>query len=518
MKTPESINFKTGRSTIENYLLNNYPEFLQYINNVYSDSENTNEKVYRYFYNITEIPKCPICGNKNKFINYAKGYTKHCSYKCTQQDKFVRDKYKDTCKDKYGEDFYNKFYKKGAKTKLELYGDENYNNIEKTKSTMISRYGVDNIMKTEHAKQKSRNTCLERYNSEYYFSSNEYIKNKESHFQKTKNTCLEKYGAEYPMQNEYVKRKVNITCLEKYSVDWNCLRKEAHNSRNSNSTPNIEFANLLDKNNIKYEKEFYLEGYSYDFKVNDVLIDINPSATHNVNFNPFSKSCKIDKNYHKNKREVAIKNNYKVLFVFDWDDNDKILNILKEKEKIYARKCILKEISKDKAKNFLNENHLQNNCRGQEIRLGLFYNGELIQIITFGKSRYNKKYQYELLRLCTKKDKIVIGGSNKLFSYFIDNYNPESIISYCDISKFSGNVYQNLGFTKKQINQPSCHYINLKTKQHISSSLLNKLGFDKLFKAEHGKNTSNIELIKKHKFVQVYDCGQAVYIWKKTAK
>jgi hypothetical protein len=169
-------------------------------------------------------------------------------------------------------------------------------------------------------------------------------------------------------------------------------------------------------------------------------------------------------------------------------------------------------------KNFLNENHLQNNCRGQEIRLGLFYNGELVQIITFGKSRYNKKYQYELLRLCTKKDKIIIGGSNKLFSYFIDNYNPESIISYCDISKFSGNVYQKLGFYKKQINLPTCHYVNLKTKQHISISLLNKLGFDKIFKTEYGKNTSNIELIKKHKFVQVYDCGQAVYIWKKTAK
>lgn len=518
MKVPESINFKTGRSTIENYLLNNYPEFLQHINNMYSDSETINERVYRYFYNITEIPKCPICGNKNKFINYSKGYTKHCSYKCTQQDKCVRDKYKDTCKDKYGEDFYNKFYKKGVKTKFELYGDANYNNIEKAKTTLLEKYGVDNIMKTEQAKEKSRKTCLERYNSEYYFSSNEYIKNKESHLKKTKNTCLEKYGVENPIQNENIKNKVNKTCLEKYSVDWNCLRKQEHNSRNSKSAPNTEFANLLDKNNIKYEKEFYLEGYSYDFKVNDVLIDINPSATHNINFNPFSKLCKIDKNYHKNKREIAIKNNYKVLFVFDWDDNDKIVNILKEKEKIYARKCILKEISKDKAKNFLNENHLQNNCRGQEIRLGLFYNNELVQIITFGKSRYNKKYQYELLRLCTKKDKIVIGGSNKLFSYFINKYTPESIISYCDISKFSGNVYQNLGFTKKQINPPSCHYINLRTKQRISSSLLNKLGFDKLFKTEYGKNTNNTDLIKKHRYVQVYDCGQAVYIWKKTAK
>ena len=36
--------------------------------------------------------------------------------------------------------------------------------------------------------------------------------------------------------------------------------------------------------------------------------------------------------------------------------------------------------------------------------------------------------------------------SEKLFKYFVNTYNPNSIISYCDFSKFRGVVYSNLGF------------------------------------------------------------------------
>lgn len=517
MLIPKDINIKTGRATLEKYLEIHYPEFLQYINNVYSDSENINERVYRYFYNITEIPKCPICGNKNKFINYAKGYSKHCSYKCTQQDKCVRDKYKDTCKDKYGENFYNTFYKKGAKTKLELYGDENYNNIEKTKATLLEKYGVDNIMKTEHAKQKSRNTCLERYNSECYFSSNEYIKNKESHLQKTKNTCLERYGVESVMQNEVIKDRASKTCQEKYGVKWNCMREEAHNSRNSDSTPNLYFKSLLDTKNINYEREFVLNNFTYDFKIGKYLIEINPSATHNVIFNPFSSINKIEKDYHKYKSENAYFDGYKCIHVWDWDDCNKIVDFFKEKTRIYARNCKIQVVSKKDTNQFLNRYHLQNTCKGQTVCLGLYYNNEIVQIMTFGKPRYNKKYEYELLRLCTKSEYIIIGGSERLFNYFIKEYNPKSIISYCDNSKFSGDVYKKLGFSQKcdKKNQPSCHWYNIKTKKHITNNMLLQLGYDKIFNTNYGKGTDNEWLMLENGFIKIYDCGQAVYTYEK---
>jgi hypothetical protein len=180
-----------------------------------------------------------------------------------------------------------------------------------------------------------------------------------------------------------------------------------------------------------------------------------------------------------------------------------------------ARKCILKKVNKKETKKFLTANHLQSYCKGQSICLGLYFNNELVQIMTFGNPRYNKKYQYELLRLCTKNDCYVIGGIKKLFKYFIIEYNPDSIISYCDASKFTGKVYSEIGFTKEKISVPSCHWYNLKTKQHINNTLLLKLGFDKIFGTNFGKGSDNEELMLKNNFVQVYDCGQDSYIWKR---
>lgn len=63
--------------------------------------------------------------------------------------------------------------------------------------------------------------------------------------------------------------------------------------------------------------------------------------------------------------------------------------------------------------------------------------------MSFGKPRYNKNYECELLRLCTKNGYAVVGGAEKLFSYFVKTHNPKSVISYCDLSKFMGNVYKN---------------------------------------------------------------------------
>ena len=135
--------------------------------------------------------------------------------------------------------------------------------------------------------------------------------------------------------------------------------------------------------------------------------------------------------------------------------------------------------------------------------------------MTFGKPRYNKKFDWELLRLCYHEDFEIIGGSQKMFNYFINVYNPNNIISYCDNSKFNGGVYNKLGFilNSKKIN-PSKHWYNCKTKTHITDNLLRQRGFDQLFGENYGKNTSNDELMLSYNFVEIYDAGQKVYEWK----
>ena len=186
--------------------------------------------------------------------------------------------------------------------------------------------------------------------------------------------------------------------------------------------------------------------------------------------------------------------------------------MLQKKQTLYARKLDLREVSKKEADNFLNKYHLQNTCKGQTVRLGLYKDNELIEIMTFGKPRYNKSYEWELLRLCTHKDYKVVGGAEKLFNHFIKTYTPVNIISYCDYSKFNGDVYNRLGFVRIGKINPSKHWS--KGKQHITDNLLRQRGYDQLFGTDYGKGTSNEELMLKNNWLPIYDCGQLTFTYK----
>ena len=276
------------------------------------------------------------------------------------------------------------------------------------------------------------------------------------------------------------------------------------------SAANSFFKNLLDQNGIDYEIEFPIHRKQYDFKVENTLIEINPSITHNSTFGVYNDPPK-DKLYHLEKSKLASLNNFRCIHVWEWDDFDKIINLISNKKKIFARKCHIKEVSISESKIFLENNHLQGSCNGQSVRLGLYYQNELVQLMTFGKPRYNKNYEYELLRLCTLNHLLIVGGAEKLFAHFIKNYSPKSIISYCDNSKFTVSVYYKLNFDLISFGTPSKHWFNLKTKQHITDNLLRQRGFDQLFGTAYGKGTSNHDLMIQHGFVEVYDCGQSSF-------
>lgn len=302
--------------------------------------------------------------------------------------------------------------------------------------------------------------------------------------------------------------KARQTCLERYGVEWACQRQEAR-LKGQNSIANTYFESLLKTNNIEYEREFPIGSFSYDFKVGDCLVEINPYATHNSTWGIRNNPPKST-NYHKQKSDLAKENGYFCLHLFDWDNPNKLLKLLQSKNKIGARECVVKEVSKETAEEFVDKNHLQNYARDC-IRLGLYYENTLVSIMTFGKPRYNKNYEYELVRYCSILN--ITGGSERLFNYFVKTYCPTSIVSYCDESKFSGNVYVKLGFKLIRTGRPAKHWYNPKTKQHITDNLLRQRGFDQLFKTNYGKGTSNDILMLEAGFVEVYDCGQATYVW-----
>ena len=425
------------------------------------------------------------------------------------QSDIVKEKVKTTNLKKYGVEYSfqaNEVKDKIKATNLERYGVDNPSKSDIIKTRIVEsnrkNLGVDYPMQSKDVMDKSRVTSFEKYGTEYPNQS-DIVKSK------IDASTLEHYGVNRVCKLDEFKQKVVDTNRERYGVDYTCLIYSGK-LRGNDSSYNRSFAELLDDNGIKYEREFLLQKYSYDFKVGETLIEINPTATHNTHFNPYGKN-RIDANYHRDKSKLAKDSGYSVIHVFDWDDVDKVVQLLKFRVTAYARKCDVKVVSEIDTNNYLDMYHLQGTCRGQKIRLGLYHDNQLVSLMTFGKSRFNKSCEYELLRYCSHYN--VVGGAEKLFKYFVDSYKPNSIVSYCDTSKFSGKVYDALGFKYIKTNSPRKHWYSLKEKRHITDGLLLSQGYDRLFKENHGKGTSNEELILSRGYLPVYDCGQATYIW-----
>lgn len=414
--------------------------------------------------------------------------------------------------------------------------------LELRKRTNLERFGVDNPAKLECIKDKQAQTCLQRYGVETPFQTSDFQ-------DKVKFTSQKKYGTDFPMQCEEVKQrqiqsvmdhygvttalklprvrkiankwmgspefleKTKKSNIEKYGVPYNCMREECRKSYHTISKINNRFADLLDFHNIPYEQEFSIDTYSYDFYLpnENIVIEINPTVTHNSYISIFSKTPIKEADYHFKKSQLAKDSGFKCINIWDWDDWDKVLDIISHKETVYARKTSIKEISSRQASEFIEKYHIAGKCRGTSIAYGLYYNLELVEVMTFGKPRYNKQYDYELLRLCTKSGMSIIGGASKLFNYFIKHHTG-SIISYCDASKFSGDVYSKIGMHYKSTTSPN--KIWSKKSDKITNNLLLSKGYDQLFGTNYGKGTSNEELMLSNGWLPVYDCGQMVFEYK----
>lgn len=127
-----------------------------------------------------------------------------------------------------------------------------------------------------------------------------------------------------------------------------------------------------------------------------------------------------------------------------------LLNIAlgRVEHKIYARQCMIKKITNKEAKALNEAVHLQGH-RNAQVTYGLFYKDELVQLMSFSRTKYNRNLKdensWEIIRGCPGSNNIVIGGVSKLFKHFIDDYKPSFVFSYCDFNKFDGKSYEALG-------------------------------------------------------------------------
>jgi len=178
--------------------------------------------------------------------------------------------------------------------------------------------------------------------------------------------------------------------------------------------------------------------------------------------------------------------------------------------KIYGRKTEVREINDNKLiRDFLEINHLQGFV-GSKIKIGLFYDDELVSLMTFGKKRIamgnkiRKDGEYEMLRFCNKLNTTVIGGASKLLKYFVKTYHPKSILTFADRRYSNGELYKKLGFEFIENTRPNYWYF--KTHELIRHYRFN---FRKnvLVKEGYDSNKTESEIMRERGYLRIYDCG-----------
>lgn len=132
-----------------------------------------------------------------------------------------------------------------------------------------------------------------------------------------------------------------------------------------------------------------------------------------------------------------------------------------------------------------------------KINYGLYYNDELIAVMSFGKLRLQitNEGQYELHRYAVKDGYTVVGGANKLLKAFERDYKPKYILSYSDNDYFLGGIYERLGFNNSGQSYPRYYWFKngIELKRESCQLKRLKVKYPELYQEAIDNNTSNKE-------------------------
>lgn len=474
-----------------------------------------------------------------------------------QQSLCVKDKTKKTNNKKYGVD--NVFQLKEVKekitvTNLEKYGtkypQQNKTILNKSNITNLSRYGVERPSQSKAIHNKMVNTLQQTYSVSSPLKSDIIMS-------KLKTTNLKKYGVDNPTKNLDIIKKMKQNSYDKnliyykdnYNLDiinhdnfesftiicdkcngsYNITKSLLFNRIHNNSTICTicnPYKSLISDKETKL-LDFINDNYSGEVlsNIRDIItpyeLDIYlPELKLAFEFNGLYWHCELykDNNYHNKKTNMCIENNIQLVHIWedDWDNKQTIiksmiLNKLKQtSNRIFGRKCQIKSVKSKESMVFLTNNHIQGKL-GAAIKLGLYYNDELVSLMTFGKKRkiMNSKSNdgdFELLRFCNKLNTSVIGGASKLFKHFLKTTNVTNITTYADRSHSNGGLYNILGFEYGGITRPNYYYVvdNIRKYRYgFRKDILVKEGYD-IDKSEH-------EIMLERKIYRIYNSGNYRY-------
>lgn len=214
-----------------------------------------------------------------------------------QKSKEVRTKVKQTCLSKYGVECSlqdQRVRQKGNKTILKRYGCQNVSQNqsikEKKRVTTRRNYSVDHHFQAQSVKHSIKQTNLDKYGCENpsqnegvkrkkvqsminHYGSQNYLKTQQGK-QKVRNTCLDRYGVECVLQSSDIRKRIESTNLSKYGSKYP-VNKLNHRSKLEQFVQTI-----LIEQGIQYQSQYDINRYSFDFKVGNILIQVNGDYWH----------------------------------------------------------------------------------------------------------------------------------------------------------------------------------------------------------------------------------------------
>lgn len=499
---------------------------------------------------------CKLCGNPTKFTGRLnRGYYEHCSKKCTANDKKTVEKRKVTNLELHGDENYNN-HEQTEQTKETRYGDKNYangdqiratkqakygkpgyNNPEKRKATKAVKYGDPNYVN----KEKAADTKEAKYDDPFFNNSKQSAVTKTIRYgspnfvnpDKARHTVYKKTVDKYQEflhdQCEILSYDSNVfhckckNCghefdipintgymrLFRYGVNWCTVCTPAETSRSNEEMSLFDFVeSLVGSEHVRKSVRDVIPYTELDIYLPDHNIAIEFDGLY------WHDERRKANTYHVAKTNLCEEHGIHLVHVFEdeWQFQpdivkSRIKGLLGLNERIFARKCNVESIEDKVAKAFLDENHLQGACVSS-YRYGLFYQGELVSVMTFGKNRFGEGI--ELLRFANKINTNVVGGASKLFKAFINDH-PDIpiIVSFADRRWSSSDAfYPKLGFRQDGISRPSYYYI-------INGRRHNRMEFTKtkLVAAGFPNDKSEHDIMLSRKIYRIYDCGNLRFIW-----
>lgn len=267
----------------------------------------------------------------------------------------------------------------------------------------------------------------------------------------------------------------------------------------------FEYASSIYNGEIVRNTKAIIPPLELDIYIPDkkIAIEVNGTYWHSYLFK--------DKKYHQDKTIQCRKQGIHLIHIFEYEWNnpdiqDRIKHLISrsincENRVEYARNLSISEIDANEARAFLELYHLQGFIPAR-VYVGLYTKDkELVGVMSFGAPRFNHEFEYEILRLAYKDTYAIVGGTQRMWKYFLNRYKPNSVISYCDLAKFSGNIYTELGMQLDKINDPSFIWVS-----PITGSIVSR------FQIMNGE-IKEYDLIEKG-YYKIYDSGTLRFVWK----